>query len=98
MSKAFTGGAVHPRISEAKHSEAAALYRSAFPLVVLGALVVRIVLFTGLFGSDDVIYIDRALAVLHGEFSGKSTYTGALRYGMNLPMAVFMGLFGASEF
>ena len=70
----------------------------ALLLVVVLACAVRIVFFTGLFGSDDVVYVDRALAILHGEWSTTSKYVGSLRYGINLPMAGFMAVFGPGEF
>lgn len=67
----------------------------------LGALLVvatliRLWLFRGFMGTDDVIYATRALEVLAGLWI-PFEYNGALRYGVNLPMAAAVGLLGRSE-
>jgi len=62
--------------------------------VVLAALVLRITFFTGYMGSDDITYTDGAVRVLLGSVQ-RTDYIGALRYGVDVPMALFMGLFGA---
>ncbi len=64
--------------------------------IVMAALT-RIVFFTGFFGSDELTYTEVALAIANGQWD-VSTYTGAVRYGVNLPNALFMTLFGASEY
>lgn len=61
------------------------------------AAILRVSLFTGFFGSDEVTYAGSAYSVYSGEWR-VSNYIGALRYGVNIPMAVFMRLFGVSEF
>ena len=66
-------------------------------LLVLLACVVRLIFYTGPMGSDDVIYTQMAVAILHGDWS-VGNYVGALRYGINLPVAALMALFGTSEF
>ncbi len=66
-------------------------------LVLLAALLVRLLAFNGAFGSDDLVYFERALQLSHGEWSS-SGYNGALRYGFNLPAAAFIALFGESLF
>jgi hypothetical protein len=70
---------------------------SALALVLVLACFVRVVFFTGALGSDDIIYTEMGVAILHGDWTGWR-YAGALRYGINLPVAGFMALFGTSEF
>jgi 4-amino-4-deoxy-L-arabinose transferase-like glycosyltransferase len=65
--------------------------------VVAVAALLRIVLFTGFFGSDEVTYTQVALEIASGRWT-VSEYGGALRYGVNLPNAFFMKLFGVGEF
>lgn len=64
-------------------------------VIVLAALGVRLALFNGLFGSDDVVYVQRAFDVAAGRWTS-SNYNGALRYGFNLPAGAFVYLFGSS--
>jgi 4-amino-4-deoxy-L-arabinose transferase-like glycosyltransferase len=64
-------------------------------LVLLLALVIRVSLFNGAFGSDDNVYYDRALDVANGHWSSAS-YNGALRYGFNLPAGLLAAAFGPS--
>lgn len=64
--------------------------------LLLGGLALRLIFYTGFSGSDDTVYAIRALESARGEFI-YSTYVGALRYGVNLPMAGFVALFGANE-
>ena len=47
-------------------------------------------------GSDDVVYIARALQVADGIWT-PSNYNGAIRYGFNIPAGFFVYLFGISE-
>ena len=54
-------------------------------------------LFTGAFGSDEITYTSRALSLLQGHWS-PSTYIGSIRYGVNIPVALFMAVFGINEF
>ncbi len=65
--------------------------------IVVLAVLVRSVFFTGFFGSDEVTYTLVAVEIANGHWSVPS-YIGALRYGINLPNALFMKLFGVSEF
>ena len=65
-------------------------------MLVLLAAVVRVLFYSGYFGSDEVTYAASALRVLAGDWS-VATYVGANRLGVNLPMAVFAGLFGVHE-
>lgn len=65
------------------------------PLLVV-AIAIRLWLFRGFMGSDDVIYATRGLEVLAGLWT-PSDYNGALRYGVNLPIAAAVGLLGRSE-
>jgi hypothetical protein len=61
------------------------------------ALVVRLVIYNGAFGSDDLTYFQRAAELARGEWTS-ANYNGALRYGFNLPVAGFIALFGESLF
>lgn len=69
----------------------------ALSLIFLFALALRIVFFTGFFGSDEVTYTERAVAWLLGDRSIPE-YVGANRLGITLPVAAIMGIFGRSEF
>lgn len=66
-------------------------------LIILLAVIVRLVLFNGAFGSDDLTYYQRAVELARGEWT-TSDYNGALRYGFNLPAAGLISLFGESLF
>jgi len=66
-------------------------------LVLLLALAVRLITLNGAFGTDDVVYFDRAAQIARGEWTS-ANYNGALRYGFNIPAAGFMALFGHSIF
>ncbi len=70
--------------------------KSELFIVLFVALAVRLLFVTGPFGSDDLTYIDSAVRILSGDWSA-STYIGATRYGVNLPVAGFMWLFGVNE-
>lgn len=70
---------------------------SGLAAVVVLAALLRTVFFTGFFGSDEVTYTEVALDIANGHWKGYE-YIGALRYGVNLPNALFMKLFGVSEF
>ena len=74
-----------------------ALAWSGLAVCVVLATLTRIAFFTGFFGSDELTYTEVALAIANGQWD-VSTYTGAVRYGVNLPNALFITLFGASEF
>jgi 4-amino-4-deoxy-L-arabinose transferase-like glycosyltransferase len=64
--------------------------------LLLLAAAIRIWLFFGLTGSDDSIYGKRGLEIVHGLWL-ESDYVGDLRYGMNLPIAATVQLFGMNE-
>lgn len=67
------------------------------PVVLLVfAAAIRLWQFRGFMGSDDAIYAIRGLEVAAGNWI-PSDYNGALRYGVNLPIAAAVGLFGQSE-
>ncbi len=59
------------------------------------AAALRLILFRGMFASDDVVYFNRALEIAHGIWSS-SNYIGAIRYGVNIPIAGALALFGPS--
>lgn len=65
--------------------------------VMAVALVMRWVFYTGYFGSDEVTYIAQGVRLLEGDWA-VSSYIGSIRYGVNLPVAFFMFLFGQNEF
>lgn len=64
--------------------------------VLAFALVLRVVFYTGFFGSDEVTYVESAFKLLDGD-RRVSSYVGANRYGMNLPIAAFAAVFGRNE-
>lgn len=61
--------------------------------IVAVAAFVRVVFFTGAFGSDETTYIYAAVRLLSGDWE-PSEYIGATRYGANLPVALSMKLVG----
>lgn len=67
------------------------------PLILLAALAVRVVFFTGYFGSDEVTYTEQAVRLLQGEWP-RSDYVGAYRLGITFPVALLMWIFGNTEF
>jgi 4-amino-4-deoxy-L-arabinose transferase-like glycosyltransferase len=64
--------------------------------VMTFALLLRILFFTGVFGSDEVTYVSMASQITRGEWI-IPYYVGADRYGVNLPIAAFMTIFGSHE-
>ncbi len=64
-------------------------------LILALALFIRVIAFNGAFGSDDMVYYYRSLELSRGIWSS-SDYNGALRYGFNIPAAIFMHFFGIS--
>lgn len=65
--------------------------------VLLAALVLRLLFFTGFFGSDELTYSLEGRRIAQGEWQA-SDYIGAVRLGINLPVGFFMWLLGNSEF
>lgn len=65
-------------------------------LIALG-LLLRLLSYNGILGSDDGVYFERAVDVATGTWSS-ADYNGALRYGFNIPAGLFIGLFGATPF
>lgn len=68
-----------------------------FLALVALAIFLRWLFFTGYFGSDEVTYTGVALDISNGVWL-TSNYIGSIRYGINMPAAFFMALFGPSEF
>ncbi len=60
------------------------------------AIALRVLFYTGFFGSDEVTYVETAANIAAGDWRA-SNYIGATRYGMNLPVALSISLFGLSE-
>lgn len=75
----------------------AALPWSSLLAVVVFAAALRALFYPGFFGSDEVTYTESAFKLLHGDWT-VSSYVGANRYGVNLPVAAFGALFGQNEF
>ncbi|MFC6668986.1 ArnT family glycosyltransferase [Marinobacterium aestuariivivens] len=69
----------------------------AVSIVFILSAVVRIVFFSGFFGSDDFTYYSAAYGIVEKKME-VGNYIGGIRYGVNLPMAFFIGIFGSSEF
>jgi len=66
-------------------------------IILILALCLRLITYNGAFGSDDLVYFERAAQLARGEWTN-SNYNGALRYGFNLPAAGFIFLLGPSLF
>ena len=66
-------------------------------VVMASGLVLRLVFYTGYFGSDEVTYTLAAFNLLHDNWA-VAAYVGSNRYGINLPVAGFAALFGQNEF
>jgi len=64
--------------------------------VILFALTLRLLFYTGYFGSDEVTYVEASARIAAGDWQA-SNYIGATRYGMNLPVALAIHVFGISE-
>ena len=76
---------------------APALPWSALLALIAIAGLLRWLAYSGFFGSDEVTYTASAFRLLDGDWS-VSSYVGANRYGVNLPVAFFGWLFGRNEF
>ena len=76
---------------------AAKVYAFDLAAVLTLALVLRLLTYNGLFGSDDGTYLGRAIDVASGTWAS-ANYNGALRYGFNIPAGLFVWLFGPSAF
>jgi hypothetical protein len=71
------------------------LDRKLYAVIIL-AVLYRLVFYTGIFGSDEMTYNGAALGFLNGT-NGHASYIGALRYGINMPVAAFFSIFGVNE-
>lgn len=78
------------------HSAAPGGLAATLGAVLLLAAVVRVVGYTGFFGSDEVTYVHAAFRVLGGDWQ-LDDYVGANRLGVNLPIAAFAAAFGRNE-
>lgn len=63
--------------------------------VLAVAIILRLLFFNGPFGSDDLVYLTRAVQIAEGDWSS-ANYNGALRYGFNIPAGLFVYLFGVN--
>ena len=68
----------------------------AWCLLLGTALGLRLLFYSGFFGSDELTYVLHAYRLLDGDWSA-STYVGGNRYGMSLPMAGLGWLLGRAE-
>ena len=66
-------------------------------LVALTGIVLRSLFFSGYMGSDDVVYIKRAMEIANNIWTS-ADYNGALRYGFNIPAGLLIKIFGDSLF
>jgi 4-amino-4-deoxy-L-arabinose transferase-like glycosyltransferase len=69
---------------------------AAWALLVAISIAARLLAYSGFFGSDEVTYTASAYALLAGDWS-VSSYVGANRFGVNLPVAALGMIFGQSE-
>lgn len=65
--------------------------------LLLFAAALRLAFFNGFFGSDDLVYLTRSLQIAEGTWSS-ANYNGSLRYGYNIPAALFIYVFGLNMF
>lgn len=65
--------------------------------ILLFAVIIRLSFFTGFFGSDEITYTGQAFSIANGDWTIPK-YIGALRYGVNLPVAFLIKTLGISEF
>ena len=63
--------------------------------VLTVAAILRLLFFNGSFGSDDLVYLTRAVQIAQGDWSS-ANYNGSLRYGFNIPAGLFVYLFGGN--
>ena len=70
---------------------------SILTLLVFFSAALRLALFNGFFGSDDLLYLLRSTQIAEGIWT-PGPYNGALRYGYNIPAALFIYLFGLNAF
>lgn len=65
--------------------------------VLLLSIILRLAFFNGLFGSDDFVYLNRAVQISEGIWTS-ANYNGSLRYGFNIPAGFFIFVFGKNIF
>ncbi len=61
--------------------------------ILLFSACLRLVFFNGAFGSDDIVYLNRAMQISEGIWTAEP-YNGSLRYAFNIPAGVALALFG----
>jgi 4-amino-4-deoxy-L-arabinose transferase-like glycosyltransferase len=72
---------------------ARAHYAPALLAVLVFAAVLRWLFANGPLGSDDLVYLARSVEIAQGNWT-PANYNGALRYGFNIPEAMFLRVFG----
>src|SRR5262249_24993713 len=70
---------------------------TALAAVLAGATVVRVLFFSGYFGSDDVSSSQIAVSISNVRWA-VGHYLASLRYGISVPIAIFIKIFGLNEF
>ena len=92
-----TSTEVHAVLANGLPPVAGKAYAFDLTVVLSLALLLRLLTYNGLLGSDDGTYLGRAIDVAKGHWSS-ANYNGALRYGFNIPAGLFVWLFGTSAF
>jgi len=65
----------------------------ALAAILAFATILRMAFFNGAFGSDDIVYLNRAMQISEGIWTAEP-YNGSLRYAFNIPAGVALALFG----
>jgi hypothetical protein len=81
------------RSNVAATSDAGVLAWITLAAILLFSLCLRLVFFNGAFGSDDIVYLNRAMQISEGIWTAEP-YNGSLRYAFNIPAGVALALFG----
>lgn len=83
--------AMRPQV--ALTADAGVLAWLSLAAILLFSVCLRLVFFNGAFGSDDIVYLNRAMQISEGIWTAEP-YNGSLRYAFNIPAAVALALFG----
>jgi hypothetical protein len=74
-------------------ADAGSLAWVALAGILVLAACLRLVFFNGVFGSDDIVYLNRAMQISQGIWTAEP-YNGSLRYAFNIPAGVALAIFG----
>ncbi|MFT5643464.1 MAG: 4-amino-4-deoxy-L-arabinose transferase-like glycosyltransferase [Janthinobacterium sp.] len=61
--------------------------------LLTAAVGIRFLFLNGVFGSDDLVYLSRAVQISEGDWAS-ANYSGSLRYGFNIPAGLLIHWFG----